>query len=276
MNERDAETDEATATTDVDDEQTAAAEGDEQTAAAEGDEQTAAAEGDEPTAETEDGENGDQSDEAAASDTTSLGVGVVTIATDRAIGNDIAGETIITALKKESHEIVVREHLETEHDQVQSTVSRLLDRDDIDLIVTGGATSVEPDDITIEAVEPLLEKELSAFSELFTALAYEEVGTRIIAARTLAGVADGIPVFCLPGNEAAVRLGLEEIILPEAHHLIGLARGPDDEDEPSAEPEGDEPEAEEAETDAGESDSTDDERNTDRDDNETEAENGGE
>ncbi|ELY44293.1 MogA/MoaB family molybdenum cofactor biosynthesis protein [Natronorubrum sulfidifaciens] len=233
---------------------------------------------DEPPAQTDHDET-DETDADADGDSRSLGVGVVTVATDRAIGNDVAGETIMTLLKKDGHEIVIREHVETEHDQVQSVVSRLLDRDDVDMIVTGGATSVEPDDITIEAVEPLLEKELTAFSELFTTLSYDEVGTRVIGARTIAGVADGIPVFCLPGNEPAVRLGLEGIILPEIHHLLTLARATDDDADPGSDGEGDDLEVEgangdEADVSADESESksepVDDEG--DRDDLETETE----
>ncbi|MFA9425397.1 molybdenum cofactor biosynthesis protein B [Natronorubrum sp. A-ect3] len=238
----------------------------------------------EPSPETEqatDLRGDDGSDDASHpdGDSRSLGVGVITIATDRAIGNDIAGETIMKLLKKDDHEIVIREHVGTDHDQVQSTTSRLLDRDDVDMIVTGGATSIEPDDVTIEAVEPLLEKELTAFSELFTTLSYDEVGTRVIGARTIAGVADGIPVFCLPGNEAAVRLGLEGIILPEIHQLLALARAPDDEDEdePSSDDADADLEAEAADGDeAGMSaDEAEHGEEADRDDPETEAEHGG-
>ena len=165
----------------------------------------------------------DDADESTAADRT-LGAGVVTIATDRSLESDATGETIVASLKKADHEIVTREHIGSDHDRVQAIVSRMLDRDDVDVIVTGGATSVEPSDVTIEAVEPLLEKHLTAFDELFTSLAYEVVGTQVLAARTIAGVTEGTPVFCLPGNEDAARLAMEEIILAELHGLVALAR----------------------------------------------------
>ncbi|WP_126662809.1 MogA/MoaB family molybdenum cofactor biosynthesis protein [Haloterrigena salifodinae] len=163
-------------------------------------------------------------DEGNDIDGRSLGVGVVTIATDRSLESDGAGEALVTGLKRADHEVVTREHIGSDHDRIQSTVSRMLDRDDVDVIVTGGATSIEPSDVTIEAVEPLLEKRLAAFEDLFTSMAYETVGTRVVAARTIAGVTEGTPVFCLPGNEDAARMGLEEIILPEIHNLVSLAR----------------------------------------------------
>ncbi|QLK24870.1 molybdenum cofactor biosynthesis protein [Natrinema zhouii] len=167
-----------------------------------------------------------------------LCIGVVTIASDRSLEADAAGEAINESLEDDGNEVVVREHVGSDYDRVQSIVSRLIDRDDVEVVLTAGATGVEPDDITIEAVDPLLEKELTAFSELFTALAYEQAGTKAVIARTLAGIAEGTPVFCLPGDPDAVRLALEEIILPEAAGIVELAREPEpdseDEDDPDA------------------------------------------
>jgi len=90
--------------------------------------------------------------------------------------------------------------------------------------VTTGGTGVTPDDVTVEAVEPLFEKRLPGFGELFRRLSYEEIGTQAIATRATAGIADGVPVFCLPGSESAVRLGTEEIIVEVVGHLAGLAK----------------------------------------------------
>lgn len=168
-------------------------------------------------------QKGDASGDKEAEDL-ELCAGVVTISTDRTLESDAAGGAIVTALKKDGHEVATREHVGADLDRVQGTVSRLIDRDDVDLVVTAGATSVEPDDIAIEAIRPLLGKELPAFADVFTSLSFETVGTRVIGARPLAGVTAGVPVFCLPGNEDAARLGAEEIILPEVTTLVRLAR----------------------------------------------------
>lgn len=169
-------------------------------------------------------------------DDATLCIGVVTIASDRSLEADAAGEAINEALEDDDNEIVVREHVGSDYDTVQSIVSRLIDRNDVEVVITAGATGVEPDDITIEAVGPLLEKDLTTFSELFTVMAYERTGTRAVTARTLAGIAEGTPVFCLPGHPDAARLALEEIILSEAARIVGLAREaePGSEDEEGA------------------------------------------
>jgi molybdenum cofactor biosynthesis protein B len=90
--------------------------------------------------------------------------------------------------------------------------------------VTTGGTGVTPDDVTVEAVQPLFDKRLTGFGELFRRRSEAEIGTRIVGTRAIAGIADSVPVFCLPGSQSAVELGMTEIILPEAGHLAGLAR----------------------------------------------------
>jgi molybdenum cofactor biosynthesis protein B len=113
-------------------------------------------------------------------------------------------------------------------------VERLVRRNDTDIVVTTGGTGITPDDVTVEATRPLFDKTLPGFGELFRGLSYEEIGTRVVGTRAVAGVAEGVPVFCLPGSENAARLGSEEIIVEQAPHLAGLARrGEDDESDGS-------------------------------------------
>lgn len=152
-----------------------------------------------------------------------LGVGIVTISSSRGSEDDLAGDAIADSLTGAGHEIAIREFIRDEYDTIQSTVDRLTDRKDIDCVVTTGGTGVSPDDVTIEAVDPLLDKFLPGFGELFRTLSCEEIGTRVVGTRAMAGIADGIPVFVLPGSENAARLGTAEIIVEEAGHLAGLA-----------------------------------------------------
>jgi len=65
----------------------------------------------------------------------------------------------------------------------------------------------------------LLDKTLSGFGEIFRFLSYQEIGSRAIASRALAGVYQGKLVFSLPGSTGAVKLDLEKLILPELNHL---------------------------------------------------------
>jgi len=162
-------------------------------------------------------------------DADSVSVGVVTVSSSRSIDEDPSGEYLVSAFEEAGHEVVVRELVPDEYDSVQGTVDRLARRKDTDAVVTTGGTGVTPDDVTPEAVRGLFSKTLPGFGELFRRLSYEEVGTRTIGSRATAGVVAATLVFCLPGSENAVRLGVDEIVLPEIGHLVGLAgRGEED------------------------------------------------
>ena len=165
-----------------------------------------------------------------AHDLDTLGAAVVTVSSTRETADDAAGAAIVAAFEAAGHEIAIRELVGDDQDGVQSTVDRLVGRADVDCVVTTGGTGVTPDDVTVEAVRPLLEKSLPGFGELFRRRSVDEIGTRVVGTRAIAGIADGVPVFCLPGSENAATLGAEEIIVPEAPHLAGLARRDEDDE----------------------------------------------
>jgi len=158
-----------------------------------------------------------------AHDVETLGVAVLTISSTRTLKDDPAGDVIAAALETAGHEIATREVIRDNYDNVQAAVDAVVGRGDVDTVVTTGGTGVTPDDVTIEAARPLFEKELPGFGELFRRLSYEEIGTKVVGTRATAGIADGVPVFCLPGSENAARLGTEEILVGEVGHLAGLA-----------------------------------------------------
>lgn len=160
-------------------------------------------------------------------DRSTVGVAIVTVSSSRSLETDPSGDAIATGFESAGHEIAIRELLSDDYDRIQSIVERLSDRDDVDVVITTGGTGVTADDVTPEAVRALFDKELPGFGELFRQLSYEEVGTRAIGSRAIGGVTNETVVFCLPGSENAVRLAVEELLLPEVGHLVGLTARPE-------------------------------------------------
>ena len=75
--------------------------------------------------------------------------------------------------------------------------------------------------LTSSAVRPLLTKELEGFGELFRYLSYtEDVGTRALLTRAIAGTCDSTLIFALPGSTGAIKLAIEKLIKPELSHLV--------------------------------------------------------
>lgn len=86
---------------------------------------------------------------------------------------------------------------------------------DIHAILSTGGTGVTGRDSTPEAVEPLLDKRVEGFGELFRQISREEIGTSAIQSRAFAGLANGTFVFCLPGSTGACRTAWERILLAQ-------------------------------------------------------------
>lgn len=156
-------------------------------------------------------------------DVESVGVAVMTISTSRTLDSDPSGEAIRDAFEVEGHRVVTREVVRDDFDQIQAATNQLVDRRDVDVLITTGGTGVTPDDVTVEAIGPRFDKHLPGFGEEFRRQSMDDIGVNAIATRATAGIVEGVPVFVLPGSVDAVTLGVEELVLPVVSHLTGLA-----------------------------------------------------
>lgn len=156
-------------------------------------------------------------------DVESVGVAVMTISTSRTLDSDPSGEAIRDAFEVEGHRVVTREVVRDDFDQIQAATNQLVDRRDVDVLITTGGTGVTPDDVTVEAIGPHFDKHLPGFGEEFRRQSMDDIGVNAIATRATAGIVESVPVFVLPGSVDAVTLGVEELVLPVVSHLTGLA-----------------------------------------------------
>jgi molybdenum cofactor biosynthesis protein B len=138
--------------------------------------------------------------------------------------NDLSGDLIVRILEENGHRVTMRRIVNDDKEEIQRVVMSALRSRKADVIITSGGTGISPRDVTIEAVQPLIEKEIPGFGEIFRAISYREVGSAAIITRAMAGVSRGKAIFCLPGSPQSVLLALKEIILPEAGHIIKHAR----------------------------------------------------
>jgi molybdenum cofactor biosynthesis protein B len=114
--------------------------------------------------------------------------------------------------------------LPDEPDQIRVLCEALGQNSDVDAVILTGGTGIAPRDTTYDAVEALLEKTLPGFGEIFRQLSFQEIGSRAIASRAVAGVYCSTLFFSLPGSSKAVKLAMETLILPELPHLVGLLK----------------------------------------------------
>lgn len=155
-----------------------------------------------------------------------LGFAVVTVSDSRTAEDDTSGRRIRELAEAAGHRVEESLIMPDEVGAVRAAVQGLLSRDDVDVVVLTGGTGFSPRDLTREAVEPLLERAVEGFGELFRALSFQEVGAAAMLSRAFAGVVGGRAVFALPGSPKAVALAMEKLILPETGHLLAQCRRP--------------------------------------------------
>jgi molybdenum cofactor biosynthesis protein B len=148
---------------------------------------------------------------------------VVTVSDTRTLETDSGGALAAELLAGAGHPLVRREIVKDEPAAIADAVRRGLAEEGVGALLLTGGTGVAPRDVTPDAVEPLLERVIPGFGEIFRALSYEEIGSAALLSRALAGIAAGRVVFVLPGSRGAVRLGLEKLVLPELGHLAAEA-----------------------------------------------------
>ena len=127
---------------------------------------------------------------------------------------DLSGKVIMETIKAAGYKAqyhLCPDGIEPIRDVVEKSVA--------DAVVICGGTGLTHLDLTLEAVEPLFEKKLPGFGEVFRWRSLEEVGTRAMLTRATAGIYNGKPVFCLPGSPGAARLGME-LIMSELVHIL--------------------------------------------------------
>lgn len=153
-----------------------------------------------------------------------INVALLTVSDTRDFDSDKGGQ-LVQSLLKEINVSIEEHHYKIVKDDKNAITLQikqwLEDNENLDVIITTGGTGISQRDVTIEAVRPLLTKELEGFGELFRYLSYtEDVGTRALLSRAIGGTAKDKLIFALPGSTGAVKLAIEKLIKPELNHLV--------------------------------------------------------
>lgn len=147
-------------------------------------------------------------------------VAVLTISDTRTPQTDTGGDTAEELFTAAGHEVVERRIVRDDAAEIRTTVVALLERSEVDAVVTTGGTGISGRDTTYEVVERMIEKRLDGFGELFRMLSYREIGAAAMLSRAVAGAVGSKFVACLPGSRNAVRLAVEELLAPEISHVV--------------------------------------------------------
>ena len=156
---------------------------------------------------------GGKLDETAA--LTPVRIAVLTVSDTRDEESDTSGHVLVERLTGAGHVLAAKTVVRDDIGQIRAQVKAWTGSGDIDVILTTGGTGLTGRDVTPEAVEPLLDKRIEGFSVIFHLVSYQTVGLSTLQSRALAGLIEGVFIFCLPGSNGAVRDGWDRVISPQ-------------------------------------------------------------
>ncbi|HMV40359.1 molybdenum cofactor biosynthesis protein B [Plasticicumulans sp.] len=141
-----------------------------------------------------------------------LSIAVLTVSDTRGEAEDVSGRTLVERLEAAGHRLAEKAMCRDDLYAIRAIVSRWIADPAVQVVISTGGTGVTGRDGTPEAVQVLLDKEISGFGELFRMLSWEEIRTSTIQSRALAGVANGTYLFVLPGSSGACRTAWDRIL----------------------------------------------------------------
>ncbi|NOY69670.1 MAG: molybdenum cofactor biosynthesis protein MoaB [Deltaproteobacteria bacterium] len=144
---------------------------------------------------------------------------VITVSSSRDEKTDKSGKWIKKRAKREKADIVFYTIVTDDRDLISKTLTDVIAEQAPHVVVLTGGTGISRQDVTIEAVRPFFEKEMTAFSALFARLSFEQIDSAAILSRATAGLVGETAVFCIPGSLTACKLACNELIFPEIMHI---------------------------------------------------------
>ncbi len=133
---------------------------------------------------------------------------------------DKSGLWIKKRAEKEGHQVVFHQVIADDSEKIVQTVLNVIRHENLQALLLTGGTGISPKDVTIEAIRPLFDKELTAFGPIFSQLSFEDIDSAAIMSRATAGIIEQTVVFCMPGSLPACRLACKSLIFPELGHLV--------------------------------------------------------
>jgi molybdenum cofactor biosynthesis protein B len=144
-----------------------------------------------------------------------LNVAVVTISDSRTAENDTSGDYLAESLESAGHSVVRRLIVKDDKYVLRAEFSALIADREVSVILSTGSTGLTGRDVAPEALEPLFDKAIEGFGELFRAVSITDIGAATIQSRAFAGLANGTVIFCIPGSPNACKTAWAEVIRPQ-------------------------------------------------------------
>jgi len=142
-----------------------------------------------------------------------VAIAVLTVSDTRDLASDRSGDTLVGRIEAAGHRVADRGIVADDASLIEEVLRVWIADPAIDCVITTGGTGITGRDVTPEAFDRVLEKEITGFGELFRMLSYAKIGTSTIQSRAIGGVAGGTYLFALPGSTGACKDAWDDILV---------------------------------------------------------------
>jgi molybdenum cofactor biosynthesis protein B len=139
-------------------------------------------------------------------------IAVLTVSDTRELADDRSGDTLAARIEAAGHVLAHRRMVRDERDEIAEILREWIADPEVDVVISTGGTGLTGRDVTVEAHRDVYEKEIDAFSTVFTIVSMQKIGTSAVQSRATAGVAGGTYLFALPGSPGACKDAWDEIL----------------------------------------------------------------
>lgn len=148
-------------------------------------------------------------------DFVALNIAVLTISDSRTDATDKSGRLLVRRLENAGHVLHEKSICPDEPYEIRARVARWVADETPDVVMTTGSTGLTGRDVVVRALQPLFDRAIPGFGEMFRMLSYEGIGASTIQSRAFAGLSKATIVFCLPGSGGACADGWDKLIGPQ-------------------------------------------------------------
>ncbi len=151
-------------------------------------------------------------------------VAILTLSDTRKKDEDLSGKIIRDMLNKDIFGITEYDVIRDEKKKIKRKLLYYADNLKVDLVLTTGGTGLGPRDVTPEATNEIIEKEVPGRPELMRMEGFKKTN-RAMLSRAVAGIRKGTLIVNLPGSPKGAKDSLSRILEILPHAVLMLKGG---------------------------------------------------